>query len=205
MDHSTTKGHLEGVYPRKSSRLIFFLSIALATSRASENRWETLHLKAFFGKLILFRNSFVLLHYDDQERFAQKNLFEFTNCVSGTHKKRSGSATRDFKLCSNYKNYGFPGANPTISSCNASVVKIYNATSSLVRYKKSPTMKKRSILCTTTLALYLIANSKVIGLGPDHQRTLVGVNKITLRLIFTVGRIICLPLWPNVRWKAKEC
>jgi hypothetical protein len=49
-----------------------------------------------------------------------------------------------------------PGAKPTIASYNGSVVKIYNAaTSNLVRIEKKNilfAMKKRYILCTTTLA-----------------------------------------------------
>jgi hypothetical protein len=50
-----------------------------------------------------------------------------------------------------------PGADPTISSYNASVVNIYNATSSLVRLQNKNIflffLKKRSILLPTTLAL----------------------------------------------------
>jgi hypothetical protein len=43
------------------------------------------------------------------------------------------------------------GANPTILSYNASVVKIYNATNSIARLKKIPTLKSHSP--TTLLAL----------------------------------------------------
>jgi hypothetical protein len=47
--------------------------------------------------------------------------------------------------------YQFPGYDPTIASCSASVVKIYNTTSSQVRFenKKKKTfssIKKRSSL-----------------------------------------------------------
>jgi hypothetical protein len=50
----------------------------------------------------------------------------------------------------------FPGANPTILSYNASVEKIYNTTSSLVRFENKNIFlyfDKPSSLCDTTLAL----------------------------------------------------
>jgi hypothetical protein len=50
------------------------------------------------------------------------------------------------------------GAIPSIASFNASVVKIYNTTSSLVLFKIN---KKFS----SVLALHIVVNSKVVGLA----------------------------------------
>jgi hypothetical protein len=63
----------------------------------------------------------------------------------------------------------YPGANPTIISYNASVVKIYETTSSLVRFETKNIFfhfEKRASLLHTTLALYVVVNSQVIGLAP---------------------------------------
>jgi hypothetical protein len=63
------------------------------------------------------------------------------------------------------------GPNPTIVSYNASVVKLYYATSSTARFRTEvifPYCKKRSSLCTTTLALYVGSckfRSRRIGSG----------------------------------------
>jgi hypothetical protein len=61
-----------------------------------------------------------------------------------------------------------PGANPTTVSYNASVVKIYNATSSLVRFENKNIFFyfEKTLLPTTTLALYLVVNFDVVGLVP---------------------------------------
>jgi hypothetical protein len=68
----------------------------------------------------------------------------------------------------------FPGANLTIVSYNGSFVKIYNATSSQVSFENKNIFiyferKKCSMEPTRTLALYIDANSKVVGLahGPN--------------------------------------
>jgi hypothetical protein len=60
------------------------------------------------------------------------------------------------------------GANPTIASYNASAVKIYNATSSLVRFAN-----KNIFLCiekTLYVSYYnacvAVVNSKAVGLAP---------------------------------------
>jgi hypothetical protein len=64
----------------------------------------------------------------------------------------------------------FPGANPTIVSHNASALKIYNATSSLVRFET-----KNIFFCferTLFVSYYnvgvVVVNSKVVGFSPDH-------------------------------------
>jgi hypothetical protein len=49
-----------------------------------------------------------------------------------------------------------PGADPTTANYNAGVVKIYNETSGLVRFKNKNSyfyFEKRSSICTTPLAL----------------------------------------------------
>jgi hypothetical protein len=51
----------------------------------------------------------------------------------------------------------YPGANPTIVSYNASIVKIYNATT-----------QQRAWL-QKTLALYIVVNSEVVGLAPGMK------------------------------------
>jgi hypothetical protein len=62
----------------------------------------------------------------------------------------------------------YPGANPTIVSYDASVVKIYNATGSLVRLKnkKSFVNFEKTLWPTTYYATYVVVNSEVIGLAP---------------------------------------
>jgi hypothetical protein len=66
-----------------------------------------------------------------------------------------------------------PAANPTTSSYNASAVKIYNATSSLVRFEINGIFcyfEERSSLLHTALAKYIVANSvvvNVVGLAYD--------------------------------------
>jgi hypothetical protein len=59
-------------------------------------------------------------------------------------------------ICTEQKYIANTGAIPTIVSYNASDVKIYNATSSLLRFEKqffSSTLKKRSSILHTMLAL----------------------------------------------------
>jgi hypothetical protein len=64
------------------------------------------------------------------------------------------------------------GANPTIASYNTSAVKIYNATSSLVRFEnKKMYFEKRPCLHTTTLVLYVVVNLEFVGLGPGADPT----------------------------------
>jgi hypothetical protein len=52
-----------------------------------------------------------------------------------------------------------PGANPTTVSYNASVVNIYNATSSLVHFENNNIL---SYILSTALALYIVVNSKIV-------------------------------------------
>jgi hypothetical protein len=58
------------------------------------------------------------------------------------------------------------GANPTTVIYNASAVKIYSATSSLVRFEE-----KNSSALKNAIAHYNagVVNSKVGGLAPDHS------------------------------------
>jgi hypothetical protein len=57
-----------------------------------------------------------------------------------------------------------PGANPTIASYSASIVKIYNTASSLVRLE----IKKYVLLPRKTLYV-VVVNSKVVGLAPGNE------------------------------------
>jgi hypothetical protein len=65
-----------------------------------------------------------------------------------------------------------PGANPTIVSYNASAVKIYNGTSSLVHFEKNHIgtyfEKNTRVYYITGV---VVANSQVVGLLPDLSLT----------------------------------
>jgi hypothetical protein len=65
------------------------------------------------------------------------------------------------------------GANPTIASYNASAVNIYNATCCLVRFENKNIVLhiEKTLYPTSTLALYLVVDSTVAGLGPGANPT----------------------------------
>jgi hypothetical protein len=66
--------------------------------------------------------------------------------------------------------YQFPGYDPTIASCSASVVKIYNTASSLVRFenkkKTFSSIKKRSSLIYRQRCVCMYLNAAIVGLKP---------------------------------------
>jgi hypothetical protein len=57
------------------------------------------------------------------------------------------------------------------TSFNASDLNIYNATSSLVRFENQKNYNEKcpNLGSTKKLALYVVVNSKVVGLGPALQ------------------------------------
>jgi hypothetical protein len=69
------------------------------------------------------------------------------------------------------------GSNPTIASYNASAVKIYSATSSLVRFENKNIFFyfKKTLNPTRYSAGVVAVNSKVVGLAPDF-----GVNQLII-------------------------
>jgi hypothetical protein len=99
-----------------------------------------------------------------------------------------------------------PGANPTIVSYNASLVKIYNATNGLVRLKNKSSFvcfEKCSRLPTTTLALYVVVYSKVVGSVPGFP-----LSKINFLSEFDYVRAEekCLTqLMPNTSGFSNSC
>jgi hypothetical protein len=79
----------------------------------------------------------------------------------------------------------FTGANPKIVSYNGSAVKFYLATSSLVHFEHRRILfyifwKKRSC-STSTLALYIVVNSEIVGLAPGIGTMLQNVNNKNLK------------------------
>jgi hypothetical protein len=65
----------------------------------------------------------------------------------------------------------FSAANPTTSSYNASAVKIYNATSSLVRFKSENIFFcfEKTLYPTYYKAGVVVVKSKAIGLSPEFS------------------------------------
>jgi hypothetical protein len=71
-----------------------------------------------------------------------------------------------------------PGANPTIASYNASAVKIYNATGSLVRFAVtifSFTLKNAPVYKNAGVVVVIL---KVVGLAPGFSSTKPSPNPI---------------------------
>jgi hypothetical protein len=61
----------------------------------------------------------------------------------------------------------YPGANPTITSYNAIVVKNYNATTSKAQFKNTnffPAVHKNALSCYN--AGGVVVNLRIVGLGP---------------------------------------
>jgi hypothetical protein len=90
-----------------------------------------------------------------EDRKADRELqCTLETCNAKTHLKHFGLLQRHFFVNSAAVGMA-PGVNPTTVSYNASVVKIYNATSNLVRFKNKNTFFyfEKMVLPTTTLAL----------------------------------------------------
>jgi hypothetical protein len=85
------------------------------------------------------------------------------------------------------------GANPTNVIFNVSAVKIYNATSSLLRVEIKSTffcLIRKTLLPTTTLALYKVVNSKVVGLAPGTNPTIASYNASVVIFYNATGSLV---------------
>jgi hypothetical protein len=85
------------------------------------------------------------------------------------------------------------GPNPTIVSYNASVVKIYNATGSLVRFESK---RMVSSILKNSLAFdnvgVVVVNSEVVGLAPVlRNKPIAGIRrKSKVRITWTLGGLL---------------